>query len=493
MLAQWYRAVNKKRVILFRMRTIKISLFLFAVLLCSNSFAAANNLSEALSQGKVKALLRYSAQYRDTDLHLLQDSSSPTIANQKTQQYSTIGGFVGYETAPWFDTSVGATIYTSSPVGNNPDARRGLGGLFEEDGEQESYTVIGEAYLKVEKEKHLIKGGRQEMPDYRFVSLSDIRMTPITHEGAIYENTVFDNFKINVAYIRRMKERNAETFIDMARGARLRISSNGKTLVRGDFDASDYSAGVYVGENKEMNMLSLIYKTDALSMEAWEYYINDFINIVYLNGQYSFKPVNSGITYSVAAQYANQQDVGDNIAGNIDTWFYGLKLQASNRSLTYFVGYNEVDYNENSYDGGTIFVRWGTPQMFNSFQVQDSELAGTKSYGMGVQYDLGRAGVLPGVVMRLRYADYNLPDSLSQADARQDRAEVTFDIRYSMKQASGFGMTTQLDGLSVLFRIAYNDYETDYDFSAYQAIYGYDFDSVTDSFVDARLYLDYRF
>jgi hypothetical protein len=290
-----------------------------------------------------------------------------------------------------------------------------------------------------------------------------------------------------------MKERNADSFVDMAHGARLELSRNGKQFVRGDFDPNDYDATGYIGDNKGMSILSLTHKTDALSLEAWEYYINDFINIVYLHGQYNFKPQSSDFSYNVAAQYANQQDVGDHIAGNIDTWFYGLKLQASSRSLTYFAGYNEVDYNENSYDGGTIFVRWGTPQMFNSFQVQDSELAGTKSFGVGVQYDLGRAGIYPGVVMRLRHADYNLPDSLSQTDARQDRTETTFDIRYSLEGASGFGITTELDGLSILLRIAYNDYETDYDFNAYQTIHGYDFDSVTDSFVDTRLYLDYRF
>ena len=51
-------------------------------------------------------------------------------------------------------------------------------------------------------------------------------------------------------------------------------------------------------------------------------------------------------------------------------------------------------------------------------------------------------------VMCLRYADYNLPDGLLQMDAHQNRSETTFDIRYSIKQASGFGMATQLDELS---------------------------------------------
>ena len=65
--------------------------------------------------------------------------------------------------------------------------------------------------------------------------------------------------------------------------------------------------------------------------------------------------------------------------------------------------------------------------MFNSFQVQDSELAGTKSVG---------------------------------------------------------------EGLSLQFRLAYNNYCTDYNFEAYREIHGYDFQSVTKDFFDARLYLD---
>jgi len=154
---------------------------------------------------------------------------------------------------------------------------------------------------------------------------------------------------------------------------------------------------------------------------------------------------------------------------------------------------NDLAYNENSYDGGTLFVRWGTPQMFNSFQVQDSELAGEKSIGVGVQYDFGHNGLIPGVVMRWRYGVYDLPDKLSFTDARQDRREATFDLRYSFTQTSGFGIFTEMKGLSLQFRIAYNNYRTDYAFEAYCEIHGYDFQSVTKDFLDARLYLDYFF
>ena len=479
---------------------LTLPIFLSINILYTNSFAEdkllddlseTNTLKHALTQGTFKGLLRYSGQYRDSNLHEAQDSSEP-ISNEKQQQYTALGGYFGYETAPLYNFSAGATLYTSQPFGHNPDDRRGLGGLYEKNDKQQSYTVFGEAYLKFEHEGHLIKAGRQEMPDYRFVSLSDIRMTPLTHEGVIYENTQLNHLKMNFAYITKMKERNAETFIDMATAARLKEVSSGKDIIRGSYDPSDYDNNAYNGSKKEMTMAGLVYNTDSFSLEGWNYYIDDFVNTVYLYGQYNITPKSSDLALSLSAQYAKQSDVGNHIAGNIDTWFYGLKFQAVMDRTTFFIGYNEVDYNENSYDGGSIFVRWGSPQMFNSFQVQDSELAGTQSIGLGVQYQFGSRSIIPGVVMRLRYGDYNMPDKLSDFDARQDRTETTFDLNYAFAKDSSIG-NISLDGLSVQFRVAYNNYETDYDFQAFQARHGFDFDTVTDDFYDTRLYVNYKF
>ena len=467
-----------------------------------------NSFKDAIIKGTVKGLLRYSGQYRDSNLHLTQDSTTPdtNIQSEKKQQYSAIGGYLGYETAPWFNTSIGATLYTGNPVGNNPDDRKGLGGLYEEDGGQDAYIALGEAYLRYQTDEHRLVIGRHEMPDYRFVSLSNVRMSPFTHEGVTYENSSLDGFKFNLAYITRLKDRNAFDFEDMVRAARIKtgcgvvdangdcVASGGKILLRGDYDPGDFdSSGSYSGANKAMPMVAATYAKEGLSLEGWDYYANDFVNTLYLFGQYKFQLPDYGLDLSVAAQYANQQDVGGHVAGNVDSWFYGLKFQAYYEGLTFFTAYNQVAYNEDSYDGGTIFVRWGSPQMFNSYQVQDSELAGTKSVGVGLQYDFGLKGILPGVLMRVRYADYNLPDGISQADARQDRSELTFDIRYSFEKTTGFGLLNEIDGVSVLFRVAYNDYRTDYDFAAYKAAHGYEFESVTNDFFDYRLYLDYKF
>lgn len=455
-----------------------------------------NNLQDAFAKGSIKGLIRYSAQYRDSNLHLLQDADGTNTSDKKKQQYSAIGGYLGYETAPLFNTSVGATFYTAHALGNNPDDRLGLGGLNEEGGTANSYSVLGEAFVKVKNSEHRLVFGRQEMPNYRFVSLSNIRFSPFTHQGTTYENTMFDGLQVNLAYINKQKDRNSEDFEDMVRAARVKTTSSGKQLIRGSYDPNDFDdSGNYSGDNKSMSMLGLAYKQKDYTVEAWNYNVYDFVNTIYLYSDYNFR-VGNDLTLTAAVQYANQQDIGDSVAGDVDTWFYGLKAQASfNSGMTFFAAYNEVEYNENSYDGGTIFVRWGTPQMFNSFQVQDSELAGTKSYGVGAQFELGKMGLVPNTVIRFRYADYNMPDNLNQTDARLDRSEATFDLRYSFTKNDGFGIFTQMDGLSLQFRIAYDDYDSisTQKANAYATLHGYDIPNVTEDFFDTRIYLDYVF
>lgn len=488
------------------MQLINKYLFLsLATLSLSANELSVSSLSDALKYGTVKGQIRYGMQNRDSNYHILQDAPTDTSEND-IQAYSALGGYIGFETAPLYNISFGTTIYTSNPIGSNPSDEMGLGGLYEGDGEQEGYNVIGEAFLKLKSGKHLLKVGRQELPDYRFVSLSNVRMTPFTHEALIYENTLFDGLKLNLAYLTGQKARNSTEFKDMVRSARVKtgcgevnsaggcVDSGSKMTIRGEYNPNDYDgSGNYIGEDKDMPLIGAIYKKDNYKIEFWDYYVNDFVNTLYLLGEYSFS-ANENWTLSLGGQYANQQDVGGGVAGSVDTGFYGFRVKAElTDKISMFTAYNKVDYNEASYDGGSVFVRWGTPQLFNSTQVQDANLAGTESVSGGVQFDLGALDILDGTVIRFRHAMFNMPDELYMRDARQDRTESTFDLRYSFQKRSGFGIFTQLDGLSVQFRVAYNDFKTDYNLEEYKRIHGYNAFSVTDDFLDARLTLDYIF
>ena len=50
-----------------------------------------------------------------------------------------------------------------------------------------------------------------------------------------------------------------------------------------------------------------------------------------------------------------------------------------------------------------------------------------------------------------------------------------------------------MDGLSIQFRLAYDDFRTDYDFDAYGAAHNINIEKVDEDFVDARIYIDYQF
>ncbi len=485
------------------MKFIKL-FFIISIPLIANEISV-NNISDAFKYGTIKGQIRYGMQNRDSNYHILQDSPTDTSSN-KIQAYSALGGYIGYETAPLYNVSMGTTIYTSNPIGSNSNHEMGLGGLYEINGKQESYSVIGEAFIKLKNEKHLLKIGRQELADYRFVSLSNVRMTPFTYKGAIYENTSINKLKLNFAYLTSQKARNETEFKDMVRSAKVStgcgevnifgecINNGEKRLIRGNYNPKNYnSKGSYIGDNKDMPLIGAIYSKDNFNIEAWDYYIDDFVNTIYFYGDYKFD-INNKWELLLAGQYAYQDNIGDSVAGTVNTGFYGLKLQANlDNKISIFTAYNKVDYNEKSFDGGSIFTGWGSPQLFNSFQVQDGNLAGTKSIGAGIQFDLGSLDILDSMVVRFRYAFYDMPDDLYMKDAGQDRAESTLDLRYSFSKKSGFGIFTQLDGLSVQFRMAYNDFKTDYNFEKYKLLHGYNAFSVTDDFLDARLTIDYQF
>ena len=60
-----------------------------------------DSFSDAFRHGTFKGLFRYSAQYRNSNVLLLQDGSDEALPDVSVRQYSAWGGFAGYQTAPW--------------------------------------------------------------------------------------------------------------------------------------------------------------------------------------------------------------------------------------------------------------------------------------------------------------------------------------------------------------------------------------------------------
>ncbi len=128
----------------------QILLLLITMGIISNSWALSIEAPQFSQHTQWKGLLRYGAQYREQGSYNINQDSE---ANDHEKQFSSLGGYLGFETLFLRHASFGATIYTSSPFGNNPNSHKALGGLAEPDDclscQQQAYTTLGEAFLNI--------------------------------------------------------------------------------------------------------------------------------------------------------------------------------------------------------------------------------------------------------------------------------------------------------------------------------------------------------
>src|SRR5688500_4977326 len=206
-----------------------------------------------------------------------------------------LGGSVGLKTGYFRDRfAIGLTGYTSQPI-DAPDDKDGT--LLLAPG-QEGYAVLGEAYVQVRLTEGInINAGRKAF-DTPYINRNDSRMTPNTFEAIALQGVSGDKetgeWRFGAGYFDAIKERNSEDFVSMSDDAGAPV----------DVDSGVYAAGAN-------------YKKGALSVGAIDYYSDDIINILYTEALYAF-PLAEKREFRVAAQYSDQQAVGDNLLQGTD-------------------------------------------------------------------------------------------------------------------------------------------------------------------------------
>ena len=94
-------------------------------------------------------------------------------------------------------------------------------------------------------------------------------------------------------------------------------------------------------------------------LQAWDYYAHDILNAIYLQADYGWKcRLNEDVKMNASAQYINQSDVGDALAGNVDSNYWGVKLGASSGALSGYVAYSQTGDSDGATNGG-IITPWG--------------------------------------------------------------------------------------------------------------------------------------
>ena len=448
------------------------------LLFISTSLIAQDDFLTSLQNSDFKAQVRYFSMQRLYN-ELIEDP--PEVYNQHhkySKASNAIGGYIGFQTAPYYGFSVGTTLYTSQPIFDNPQSKGGLG-LLKDD--QSGYSVLGEAFISFEYNDNLLKIGRQKLDNYGFLSSMDIRMVPQTYEGLILENRTLKEITFKAALLQTMKPFTSTTFIDFVNGSQdlLRDKGIDRETIRGDFNEAYYdNEGNYVGPNQNLYLTSVSFNSDAVELEAWDYYCDNFVNSFYATGTFHFDT--GSFKNSVGAQLVKQDDVGERVQGDINTYAYGAMLQSRYKDLRLRYAFNRVKYDENSNNGGTIIVNWGSNPLYNSLIYNGSEKGGTLSQSISLGYDLSNTNLS----ITLNASIFDLPDNLTDKFADQDNKEYDVIIQYTPEFSKK---------LHLKIEMMYVDFDTNYNFAAYEDYHGYDMLHTYDDILDLRFIVNYTF
>jgi len=275
------------------------------------------------------------------------------IENDQQYQDDAVGGKLHFKSPFYKGLSVATSLYFTTKVFNDDNGK-----LIPLRGEyQKSYAIFGEAYLKGQFGKTLVKVGRQAL-NTPFADMDDIGMVPNTFEAVTLVNSDIKDTEIFVGQINKMSGVDAEV-VDKF------------TTINGSHN---------------MQVFGLTYEgIDNLVFSAWYNRLKDAqVNgISYLEANYENSFEN--YTYGIGVQYANQSYLADE-----DAEVFGLKVDAGLNSLglLFSASYNKINHNAvtSGFGGGPFFAAF-------QFLVIDNAAKDAMARTVGLEYDATTLGL----------------------------------------------------------------------------------------------------
>ncbi len=261
------------------------------------------------------------------------------IEDSGGDESSTIsfGGRVSLSTKPIYGFSAKASMFTTNALFGRDDEVMFLGS------NGQSYSILGESYLKFQYGNSSIKAGRQII-DTPYADSDDIGMVPNSFEGYTFTNRDLDNTTILLAWLDKWSGVDAPT------------QESFRELLE---DKGVFSSGV-------------IYSRGQFMAQYWYYNLDD-IDLHYIEANYADDNVEFGVQYS-------DQDR--------DSSIYGIKLGADFDAFGVGFAYNRVDgVVTNGFGGGPFFT---SSEDHTVADVKDQE---AKSYSLEYALDRFNIGV----------------------------------------------------------------------------------------------------
>lgn len=403
------------------MKKVMLSIAAASTVTAIGSFAA-DDLAGAFKDGKV------SGQVRAFYINRAYDFQNGT-ASDYSRDGLALGGKIGFETAPLHGISAGVVFYTSNKLDDeSAEAKKNDKTLF--DGNDDSITYLGQAYLQGKFGNTLVKIGRQQL-DTPLAGSDDARMLPTLFEAAVVINSDIKDTTLIGAHVTRVAY---GTFANAYSGGEL-------ALVSGYGNRADYKTGTFQNMGKAalgdaakdsgVTAVAAIYKgIPGLTLQIWDYYAHEILNAIYAQADYSWKCLlNPAATMTGSVQYIKESDMHDTL-NLASAPYYALQLAVKAGSFNAAVAYSATGTDNDSTFKGSVLTPWGGMPAFTQGMVTRHQFfADTTAYKLSAGYNL--KGILgQDITASAYYASFKVDSDNSYTKAVTTK-EPGFDVTYN--------------------------------------------------------------
>ncbi len=316
------------------------------------------------------------------------------LDNGRKVEALTTGGNLSFTTGYYKNlAAVSLSAYTSQKL-YGPDSRDGTGLLQPE---QESYSVLGEAYLDLKAGSLDVTLGLQLL-DLPYLNTNDVRMTPNSFEAYSVLYNGFESAQFGFGYVNQIRFRNSSDYVSMSEQAGAEDSNEGM-----------FAAGFHYNFSDDFNI------------GVVNLYTPNIYNTFYLETNETRRLFNR-FTTNIAFQFTSQDSVGDELVGDFSTQHYGLKCI---NTFSQFTAALATTYTSS---GGNIRKPWGGSPSFNSIMLADFDRAEETSIGASLSYDFDGPYLNP-FSANVKWGYGNTPDSGSNASP--DQRELDLNLEYA--------------------------------------------------------------
>ena len=367
----------------------KIKLSLATAILLSGASLMADSLGEAFENGKFSGQARF---------FYIDRTYSGTIENNRNSLAA--GGYLKYESAPFYNLSVGTALYSTNLVDIHDDDPRTSASydpsLF--GGDFDSYAYVGELYLNYAIGNTNIKLGRQKL-DTPLAGSDDARMLPNLFEALVVSNTDIPDTTLIAAHVTKEAVGTFGNVYSLSTPSNQYLALQSgyglgfKEATSGNFrDMGVVALGAGTDTDGVSAVAAIYSGVEGLKLQAWDYYAHDILNALYLQADYSIK-INDSVGIKGALQYINESDIGDKLAGDVDSNYWAAKIGANYGALSGYVAYSQTDSSSGSMNGGIITPWGGMPAFTQGMVTRHQFFSDTDALKVAVGYDFGSLGV----------------------------------------------------------------------------------------------------